>query len=117
MVVGQRRRQPDDPDHLLRRFYEAEGSRDERLDHGTTLVVEQMYLRHIRAAGADGLHNIGMAVASLGKERAHLVDDEQADALYEAVRPLPSDHVPLLGRRDDEVRALHLCHMSTMVAS
>ena len=51
---------------------------------------------------------VRMAVASLGNVRAHLVDDEQTDALDEAVRPLTSDHVPLLWRRDDQVRALHL---------
>ena len=87
-VVGQRRREADDPDHHLRRLDEAQRARDERLDDGAAVVVEQV----------------------------HLVDDEQADGGDEGVGALARRHVPLLGRRHDEVRLAELALRQLHVA-
>mmetsp|Transcript_81372 Transcript_81372/g.244012 ORF Transcript_81372/g.244012 Transcript_81372/m.244012 type:complete len:945 (-) Transcript_81372:82-2916(-) len=88
-VVGQGRREADDADHLLRRLDEAQRARDERLDDRPAVVVEQV----------------------------HLVDDQQPDRLHEPVGALARDDVPLLGRRDDQLRLEDLLLAQLHVAS
>eukprot|EP00964_Phaeocystis_antarctica_P101675 scaffold67161_cov57-Phaeocystis_antarctica.AAC.1 len=43
-LVGQRGREADDADHLLRRLDLAHGARDDALEHGAAVVVQQVNL-------------------------------------------------------------------------
>ena len=73
--------EPDDSDHALRGLHLPVRARYERLNHRAALVVQQV----------------------------HLVYDEQPQRRRHAHLPaLARDHVPLLRRRHDHVRLLHL---------
>ena len=81
LVVGQRGREAHQAHHLLRRLDLAHGARDDRLEHRATLVVQQMYL----------------------------VEQNQAHELREGtIAALARHNVPLLGRRDDQLRLADL---------
>ena len=87
--VGQRRRQAHEPHGVARRLDLADRPRDDRLEDGAAVVVEQV----------------------------DLVDDDQAHELrVRAVAALARDDVPLLRRRDDDLRRLDLRDRQRLVA-
>ena len=87
--VGQRRRQAHEPHGVARRLDLADRPRDDRLEDGPAVVVEQV----------------------------DLVDDDQAHELrVRAVAALARDDVPLLRRRDDDLGRLDLRDRQRLVA-
>eukprot|EP00754_Rhynchopus_humris_P049346 Rhum_TRINITY_DN8342_c0_g1::Rhum_TRINITY_DN8342_c0_g1_i1::g.27448::m.27448 len=79
-VVRQRRGQADESDGALRQLLLAEHARYQHLDDRTSVLVQQV----------------------------DLVEDDKVRLRHEGLRLLPRQHVPLLRRRDDQVRLRHL---------
>mmetsp|Transcript_8053 Transcript_8053/g.30236 ORF Transcript_8053/g.30236 Transcript_8053/m.30236 type:complete len:1031 (+) Transcript_8053:3808-6900(+) len=89
-VVWKRGRQPDDPHTLLGELRLPQGSRDQRFQHGATIVVQQV----------------------------DLVDDDQPNELrVGAVSALSRDDVPLLRRRHDDLRICNLGLRQALVSA
>ena len=82
--VGQRRAEAHDADVVLEPLLHEAHTRHDHLDDGTAVRAQQV----------------------------DLIDDDHAHLLHVlAILPLPTHTIPLLGRRHDDVRALHLAQL------